>query len=196
MRKLLVAVLLLTAGVAQAEYLGLPNGRTPDMSRLPDLSVEAGLVTGNLELADYLGTAARVNYRVNPGLFAFADLGLTEIGNTDGFAVGGGVFYNLGDFLENFDSAAKASFHTGDFDGFDLNVMSLELIIGGFDSYIDTGIHWYANAGLHWLDAGDSELEIGIGIGLVYPMETGEVFAGLDMVDELTVALGYRHYLE
>lgn len=196
MRYLLWACMLFASAAAQAEYLGLPSGRTADMTRLPDLTVEAGIITGNIELADYLGTTARVNYRVDPGLFVFGDFGVAEIGTEDGIALGAGVFYNIAGLLENFDTAAKASFHTGDFDVFDLNVFTLEMVISGFDSFIDTGLHWYANAGLHWLDGGDSELELGIGAGLIYPLPSGEIYGGVDMVDELTAGLGYRHYLQ
>lgn len=196
MRHIILALLALASTTAQAEYLGLSSGRTADMSRMPDLTVEAGILTGNIELADYLGATARVNYRVDPGLFVYGDLGSVEIGSEEGFALGAGVFYTLEGLLEDFDTAVKASYHSGDFDVFDLDVFSFEMLISGFDSFIDSGMHWYANAGLHWIDGGDSELELGIGGGLIYPLQTGEVYLGLDLVDELTAGVGYRHYLK
>lgn len=197
MRKLIIAAALCLCGTANAEYLGLKHGRTADMSAMPDLSVDAGFITGNIENSDYLGFGARVNYRLRPGLFLYGDLGMVDVEGGDGLALGFGAFYNVPDLLDNFDTAVKASFHTGDFDSADITAFSTEVVVSGFDSYIDSGLQWYANAGLHYFDGDrDNELEIGMGLGVVYPMADAEVFFGIDLIDELTVGMGYRYFIE
>ena len=35
-----------------------------------------------------------------------------------------------------------------------------------------------------------------MGLGVVYPMADAEVFFGIDLIDELTVGMGYRYFIE
>lgn len=205
---LLVAV---TGGVARAEYYGMLNGRLADLSRLPDASIEGGVVLGDLFEADYQHFGARFNYRASPDLMLYFDLGQTEVefGNVDadGFAFGVGGYYVVEGVFATTDFALKASFHRASLerDGFgfgdeevDFDGLVLEGLVSGRNRLgANRNIGWYANLGVHRLDLdGDDETELGFGGGIVVPRPPGgEFYAGLDLIDEMTFGAGYRFFL-
>lgn len=202
----LTALLALTTAVpAQAEYLGLLSGRSANPGNLTDLSVELGLVTGDLGEADYQHLGARVNYRVSPEVVVFGDIGIAEHGQADGTPFGLGALYYLSNQRVNqqLDIAGKASYHTGDFKfgGFkgDISSLSFEVLISGQTPISASGIGWYSNLGLHRLSSGyagsDSSIELGFGGGLILPTGSGEAYAGIDYIDELTFGLGFRYFV-
>lgn len=191
--------LLLVSGVASAEYLGFSNGRTADLTRLPDLSVEGGFSTGDFGVADYQNIGLRVNYRLSPGLMFFGDLAMSEVGRADGTALGLGVFYSLEGIFENLDAAVKGGFHKSDYGRFygELDTLSVEFLISGLSPLTSSGMMWFANIGLHRSDGGrSSETDLLLGGGLVLPLSTGEAYLGLDLIDEMVVGLGYRYFFE
>ena len=209
-RLALVATLAaLSAGSAHAELFGLLNGRSADPSSMSPLSVEAGIVTGG----DFQNIGARVNYLVSPQLTVFGDFGLAEVdagfgAEPDGNAFGAGLFFFLGDqqFLPQFDVAAKISYHIANLEfrsiDFDYNVLSLEGLISSPEPFTAGGLSWYANAGLNRLDAdvdggrGDDDTELLLGGGVVLPLGPGEVYGGVDLIDEIQFGAGFRYFVQ
>ncbi|MFK7853000.1 MAG: hypothetical protein AB8B79_02760 [Granulosicoccus sp.] len=210
LKKSLVATaiaLLFTTLSAQAEYMGLLSGRSANPGNMTDLSVELGFVTGDLEDVDYQNIGARVNFRVSPELVVFGDVGISEFGVADGTPFGLGAIYFLSNqrISDNLDIAGKASYHTGEYDiaGFngDISGLSFEVLISGQEPISDDGLNWYANFGFHRLSvdfglADDSSNELGLGGGVVLPAGPGEVYAGLDLIDEITFGIGFRYFVQ
>lgn len=205
LNKLIPGILLLAVGTAaNAEVGGLLNGRSADLNKLPDSSVELGFNTGELGGLDYQYIGVRYNHRVNPQLMAFADVGTMEVSfpisivgfsdevSADEFGFGIGAFYMLDGILDTADTAVKGSFHTfgGDIDW---NVISIEAIVSGRNGLgSNSDLQWYANFGINRID---SETELLLGAGLVLPTQSGEIYGGLDLIDDMQFGIGYRHFL-
>lgn len=197
---------------AHAEFLGLPNGRSANPDNQSELSAELGFVTGDMGSADYQNIGARLNYRVSPEVVLFGDLGASEYGDADGTPVGVGVIYHLSRqrISDKLDISAKASYHKGEYKvsgvRIDLSGLSFEAIISGRTPLAANGLGWYGNFGIHRLNSdtrvnrtlvgsSDSSTEIGVGGGLVLPTGTGEAYAGVDLIDELTFGIGFRYFI-
>lgn len=211
-RLALVATLAaLSAGSAHAELFGLLNGRSADPSSMSPLSVEAGIVTGG----DFQNIGARVNYLVSPRLTVFGDFGLSEVdagigADADGNAFGGGAFFFLGDqqFLPQYDIGAKISYHIAnlEFGGTDVdyNNLSIEGILSSPEPLTPGGLRWYANAGFNRIDAdidvvgfgSESDTELLLGGGVVLPLGPGEVYGGVDLIDEIQFGAGFRYFVQ
>ena len=212
--RLSVKVLVATTGLlsslvsasALAEALGLLNGRSADVSRLPDTSIEAGAVFGDLFDVDYEHFGARFNYRVNPGLMAYGDLGQTDINSAaDGLAFGIGAFYQLDGILSQNDLAVHASLHrakleddNGDDDS--TTTITVEGLFSGRDPIgANDNMFWNANLGLTRASGnGDSDTELTFGGGIVLrtASQSGEIFVGVLYVEDLAFGGGYRHFLK
>jgi hypothetical protein len=194
--------------VAQAEFLGLPNGRLASPASLSDLSAELGFVSGDFGTSSYQNIGARVSYRINPDTVIFGDLGASEYGDADGTPMGVGVFYHLARqrISQTADIAAKASYHTGEYKNngvrIDLSGLSFEVLFSGRKPLTAGGLGWYGNFGFHRItvdlpgNESDSSNEIGIGGGLVLPAGPGEAYVGVDLIDELTFGLGFRYFVQ
>jgi len=183
---------------AHAEFFGLINGRTADVANAPERSIEAGAVFGEFFEADYTHFGLRYNHKTSPELMVFANLGMSEAGNEDGLAFGIGAFYQLQGVLTNQDLAIKGVFNRADGDNDDLNGISLEALISGREGIGARGdMGWYGNVGLHRFSAdGGSETEIGFGGGFIIPTDTGEFYAGIDLIEDITFGAGFRYYLQ
>ena len=211
------ALVALGLGSAQAEYLGPINGRSANPGNLPPLSVE-----GNFASSDfYQFIGGRVNYRVSPELVVFGDLGLIEIGpgfsDADGLGFGLGAYFYLANqqILPQLDIAAKGSYHFGqvEFDGItgvnpitgavttggvdlDVSNISLEVLVSGKEPLTANGLGWYANAGIQIAGGdGPDDTEILLGGGAYLPLGPGEAYGGIDLIDELTIGIGYRFFI-
>jgi len=192
---------------AQAEYFGLMSGRTADLSALPATSIEFGLTMGDIDEADYQHFGLRYNYRVDQGFMVYGDLGQTEVGRGDGNSFGAGFFYVMDGLFEGTDFAVKGNLHRvklgkKGYRDLRLKGLSLEGIFSGREPFgAKKNIHWYANVGMHRLssDAGgddNTETEFGFGGGIVIPSKSGQLFTGIDFIDELTFGAGYRYFLQ
>jgi len=192
-------------GLANAEYLGLLNGRTATLGSQSGLGVELGIVTGDLGVADYQNIGARVNYRAGREVVIYGDIGISEFGSADGTPFGLGVFFHLSNqrISRSMDIAAKISYHTVEYEvgnnEFDFNVWSFDALFSGARAMSRNGLNWYGNVGFHRLSFGSggasSDNEIGVGFGLVLPSGPGEAYAGVDFIDELTFGLGFRYFV-
>ena len=197
LNKIIPAVLLLFVSTfATAEIGGLLNGRSADLNKLPDTSIELGLNFGEIYDADYQYIGARYNYRINPDLMAFADFGSMDVENADEFGFGIGAFYMMHDVISTADTAIKFSFHNvgGDID---VNILALEALVSGRNGLgSNADLQWYGNIGINRL-SGDynSETEFLFGFGLVHPTQSGEVFGGIDLIEDMQFGIGYRHFL-
>jgi len=187
---------------ALAEYYGLPNGRSADLSTAPDMSVEGGFVTGDVDDLDYQLFGARFNFKVAPNMVAFGDLTQTDLDGADGLMLGGGIFYQIDGLLQGTNTAFKGSYHLGEIEDqrkADLTGLALELLFSG-EQLGTSNLGWYANVGLHRLSADvegfgdDSDTEFGFGGGIFSSTNFGEFFFGGDMIDDLTFGGGIRYY--
>ena len=201
---LLLVLIILVSGHAQAEYLGLPNARSANPGVYPDFTVEFGFVTGDLGSQDYQNIAARVNYRLSDHTVLFGGVGVSEFGIGDANPIGVGLIYFLSNqrIARSLDIAGKISFHTGNYEvsnvDLDVNVIALEALFSSPTPILSNGLSWYGNFGLHHLseDPGASELEFGFGGGMFMPLGAGEAYFGADVVDQFTFGLGYRYFLK
>jgi len=217
-RRIAFAAALATIGIgsAHAEAFGLLNGRSADPGSLPPLSVEGGFVAGDL----YETLGLRVNYRLTPDLVLYGDLGLVEVGRADeetGYGVG--VFYFLAfqQMLPGQDVALKASYHlaSAEFDelvdpdptdddpalvsrsaSVDYDSVALEVLVSSRDPIAENGVSWYLNGGVNIIGGGNADsTELLVGGGAYMPFGPGEVYGGIDFVDELQFGVGYRYFV-
>lgn len=74
----LVVLLCLSCfpGQAHAEYLGLVLGRSASPANQSELSVKAGVGSGQLGSVDFQYIGVRLNSRVAPNVVVFGDIGL------------------------------------------------------------------------------------------------------------------------
>lgn len=208
--RVLVLLMLFVMTSAHAEYFGLPGGRSADLSRMPDSSVEFGFVTGDIptefDEADYQNIGGRFNYRTASEWMVYFDIGLSEIEDFDGTPFGIGAFYQMDGVFDGADFAIKGSYHTGSFDEnnreIDVDAIAVEGVFSGREPVGNNNMTWYANLGIHRLKAeadggnSDSETEFGFGGGVVIPSDKGELFAGVDLIDEISFGIGYRYFLQ
>lgn len=202
------ATALLISGTSMAEPLGLLNGRSADVSRSPDTSVELGAVFGEFDDVDYTHFGGRFNYKVNPQTVAYFDLGLSELEagrDIDGLAYGLGGFFQMDGVLTNTDFGVHASYHRASLDGsgssneFDVNSIMVEALFSGRDAIDQNGnIFWNASLGLNRTggDGGsDTDLTFSAGVTMATASQSGEFFGGLLYVDDIAFGAGYRHFL-
>jgi len=84
--------------------------------------------------------------------------------------------------------------------GGDIRNIAIELLISGdmSDSFLAvTDANWYANGGIQMLD-GDlaDDTVLGIGAGIVIPLNESEVYAGVDYADETQLGIGFRYFIK
>ena len=201
---LLGASALVLAGQAAAEPFGLLNGRTANVSALPDTSVEAGAVLGDLRDFDYEHFGARFNYKVNPTIMAYGDLGQSDVEGADGFTFGVGGFFQVDGVIEGSDFGVHASVHRYDLEDDNSEAkgtsIMIEALFSGQDAINANGnMFWNASLGLNRISGdgdSDTELTFGGGISVKNASGSGEFFAGALFVDDLSFGGGYRHYLQ
>ena len=231
LKKLLMggSLTLLVASGAHAEILGLPDGRTADPGAdVGAISIEGGYVTGDLASSvDYTSFGGRLNYQASPELTVFADFAQPEVGfagDFDGNAFGGGVYYHLAEqtFLQNFDLAAKVSYHTSSLDQtvagetFDADLTNLQVVAlaSGKEPLSANGLEWYAAAGVQRLDqdygftavnqvaapfnfsVSGADTVLSAGGGLILPVGPGELYAGVEKADGITFGGGFRFSIQ
>ena len=210
--RIAVKVLLTIAGVsgacvsapALAEMFGLLNGRSADVSRMSDTSVEAGAIFGDVRDADYEHFGARFNYKINPTIMAYGDLGNSEASDADGLAFGVGAFIQMDGVLTARDFAVHASVHrakleAGNFDD-SFTSITVEALITGRDPFGASGnMFWNSSIGLNRLSGGsDSDTELTFSGGVVLPVasQSGEFYASILYIDDISFGGGYRHFLK
>ena len=190
-------------GHANAEYLGLVFGRSADPANQSELSMEAGVVSGQLGSVDFRYFGVRVNSRVAPNILVFGDFGSSEFGTADGRPYGLGALYhfNKQKFNPRLDIALVASYHSAGYSISDerlsITALSMEVII----SRIATeGISGYVNFGYHQIDVKfgglDARKELGFGAGVSLPLGSGEAYGGFNFIDEITLGLGFRYFIQ
>jgi len=188
-----VLSLSLVTSAAQAEFFGLMHGRPADVSRMPDLSVDAGVVFGD----DYQLLGLRANFKLTPIFLVYGDIAFNEFGRTDGIPFGVGALYTFEGLLDGFDVGAKLSYHTGNFDSGPIDFSGSNLAIefvGSTQAGLGAqgNIDLYANVGIQRLDFGNSDLELSFGGGVIMPIGPGEAFVGLDFIDDAMFGGGFR----
>jgi len=209
-RHILTGLLIAGTGItsfistqAHAEYMGFPTGRSANIPALPDSSVEAGFVTGDVAEISYQHFGTRFNLRISPELMGYADVAQVELEDGDGLGYGAGFFYHIPGLAKSSDFAVKVSFHTVKTEEKDGNVvfetegdvLSIEGLFSG-EKIGESNLNWYTNFGIHKFDFVDyDESEIGFGGGVFSATSFGEFYAGADLIDELTFGLGVRYHL-
>ena len=195
--------LLNVPSVAYAEYLGLVYGRSANPDKQSDVSVEAGVVSGQLGMIDYRYLGVRLNSRVAPNVVLFGDVGSSEFGTSDGnpYGLGFTYYFDKQKINPRLDMALKASYHAANYSVLDarlsLTGLSVELVVSGVAA---EGISGYITVGHHQLDVKlgglESRKELGFGAGMSLPLGPGEAFAGFDFIDEVTLGMGFRYFLQ
>jgi len=189
---------------ALSETLGLLNGRSADVSRMTDRSVEVGAIFGDVRDGDYEHFGARFNYKVNPTMMAYGDLGNTDVEDADGLAFGLGAFFQMDGVLTGNDFAIHGSVHRVKLerDRFEDTVTSItvEALITGKEPIGASGsMFWNSSVGLNRISGdGDSDTELTFSGGVVLPnaAQSGEFYAGILYVDDMAFGAGYRHFLK
>lgn len=200
-----IVVLLILGNSAQAEYLGLINGRTAAPGDMTELTAELGLVAGDLDRFSYQNIAARINYRLTDELVLIGDIGVSEFGDADGTPYGLGMMYHLSRqrISDRVEIAGKVSYHQGRYkfanSRGDLSSVAVEVLVSGRDPLAEN-INWYTNLGYHRisvdLGVSDATNELGLGGGLVLSTGPGEAYVGIDYIDEFTFGLGFRYFVQ
>jgi hypothetical protein len=190
---------------AQADTLGPLDGRSPDPGQLSQMSVEVGYVSEG----DFSTIAGRFNYQYSPLLTLYGDIGLVDIGdNYDGNAFGIGARYYLANqrIMPELDLAVRASYHTGAVDvgvgasEIDLSEMTFAVHFGGKEAFYSNGIKWYGVLSYNRVTSegvfgAGTNSEIGLGAGVYMPLGPGEVYVGVENIDDMFFGIGYRHFL-
>jgi len=194
-------VMLTSSTQAQAEYLGLPTGRSAKISSLPKLAIEAGILTGDIGENSYQSLGPRVSFRLSPDFLVYGDVNRADIDDADGLAFGVGLFYGIPGLTKKNDFAAKVSYHAASLKSSDDklkgNVLSIEGLLSG-QKIGESDLRWYANFGLHRFDVKNAydETEIGFGGGVFTETSFGELYGGIDLIDELTFGVGVRFHVQ
>lgn len=204
-----VAVLLSTSISAQADWFGTLSGRSANPANSPQLSVEGSFGTSS----NYQNIGARINYDVNESLTVYGDFGMSEFVG-DGTSFGAGIFYylpNLSEsvgFFNDKDVAIQGSYHTAGFEegniDIDYSALGVAMLISPKTAFNpDNGMNWYANVGFTnlsvdypqatFFDASVSSTELQLGGGIYMPMGPGTLYAGVDLIDEFILGVGYRY---
>ncbi|MFT5893652.1 MAG: hypothetical protein ACI8VW_000518 [bacterium] len=208
-RAVLFAMLGFSMSV-QADTLGPLDGRSPDSRQMSEMSVEVGYVSEG----DFSSLSGRLNYQYTPLLTLYGDFGFVDVGdNADGNAFGIGARYYLDSqrIMPELDLAVRVSYHmssvdAGGFVGAELDRSELALAVhfGGKEAFYSNGIKWYGVVSYNRLSAEtmfggqtseNNDSEIGIGGGVYMPLGPGEIYVGVENIDDMFVGVGYRHFL-
>jgi len=187
---------LMFSQVARAEYLGLLHGRSADVSRMADLSVDAGVVLAD----DYQLFGVRANWKLTPIFLVFGDVAFNEVGRSDGIPFGIGAMYTLENLVQGADIGFKLSYHRGNFESgpfkSEQSNIAFEFLASTQHGLGSAGnIDLYGNIGIQYLDINTvDDFEPSIGGGVIMPVGPGEVFAGVDFVDGAMFGGGFRFF--
>ena len=185
---------------ASAELLGFALGRSTNVANYSDLSVEGAAQVGDL---DTLG--ARATCRLNERAALYGDLGIADFDYADdGIAFGGGLIYAIPGLLPDLDTALTGSFHYAAADDIDWNNIALRGVVSGEVPTRDVTLTWYGTVGLDVISwdadidcngygcGDDSDTEVALGGGVILPVGPGEAYGGLEYIDDMLLAVGYR----
>lgn len=205
MNGLVCAAALTGSGFAQAEMLSLTTAMSADLSLLDDVNLQAGIKFG-----DYSGLGARALVPVNEQWVAYGGLMRAEIetGNNteaDGMVFGGGALMQLPLNDDRFDALVGASYHFGspDYDqsGVDLDLSDFA-IFSLLSGDLNEQVRWYGGVGIEFIsyeidyrtvaDEDDTDTELSLNFGLLTDFGDGEIYGGIEIVDEAMLTLGFR----
>lgn len=187
---------LVAGSAVQAEVFGIMNGRS---AAPPTATTSAEVAAQFDDDAFYVGL--RGNYAVSPELTGFANLSFVDLdAGGDGFVLGGGTFFHFVDqqFLPSVNLAAKPSIGYTDVDGGNVISLAAEAIASGRTTVAQEAVGWYANFGLGFFrtdpDGGgsDTDFEPIIGGGITVPVGNGTAYAGVDIIDDVQLGVGFR----
>ncbi|MBX2837353.1 MAG: hypothetical protein KTR35_10900 [Gammaproteobacteria bacterium] len=199
----MATLLLLLPSSALAEYFGLANGFASHSTEQTSVGVELGYSEGDFISLSYRHVGVRVGVSLSSKWNLHADFGSTELGRSKGQAYGLGLLYRTA--FRPFNGAPvalKLSYHraqtsqTG-FQDYEPDVVSMESIMGAYSGFLGfEPLGWYTTVGVHrFSDREGSVSELGVGGGLLSPLFSGDIYLGLDFIDELQWGFGYRHYV-
>jgi len=200
------ALIALVPLSSQAELFGLIAGREATPAKTSNLSVELGIVDGQVDDSDYQNIAARLNYKLSPEIVVSATAGTSEFGVTDGAPLGASLLYYLSNqrISDRVEIAGKVSYNAGRYSlgelEVDLTSLGLEVLVSGATPLMSNGLSWYSNVGYHRItvDFGRSDVshELGLGAGLVLPNALGNAYIGVENIDGLSFGLGIRYFVQ
>lgn len=183
---------------ALADTLGPLDGRSPNPAQMSEMSAEVGYVNEG----DFTSLSARLNYQYTPLMTLYGDVGLIDLrGDSDGIGFGVGARYYLENqrIVPELDLAVRASYHLSD--ASDLSELSAAVHVGGKEALNSNGFNWYGVLSLNRLafdranGGRDSHVEIGFGGGFYMPLGPGQLYVGIEHIDEVFFGIGFRHFL-
>lgn len=193
-----------------ADTFGPLDGRSPDPRQMSEMSAEVGYVSEG----DFSSLSTRLNYQYSPLLTLYGDLALVDLnGNADGNAFGFGARYYLANqrIVPELDLAVRASYHLSnvEFNSFastdlDISEFSMAVHFGGKEAFYENGLKWYGvisynrvatETTVSGISTDNSDSDIGFGGGVYMPLGPGEVYVGVENIDDMYFGLGYRHFL-
>lgn len=205
MTRLVGAAALVCSSFAQAEMLSLTTAMTADLSRLDDINLQAGIKFG-----DYEGLGVRALVPLNEQWVAYGGLMRAEIetaNNTeaDGMVFGGGALMQLPLNDDRFDALVGASYHFGspDYDqsGVDLDLSDFA-IFSLLSGDLNEQVRWYGGVGIEFVsyeidyrfaaDEDDTDTELSLNVGLLTDFGGGELYGGIEVIDEAMFTVGFR----
>lgn len=191
---------VMVSGHASAEALGFAFGRSANVANYAGLSVEGAAQVGDL---DTLG--ARATVKINDRAAVYGDFGIADFDyGDDGLTLGGGLIYSIPGLLPDLDTALTGSFHYASGDDIDWNNIALRGVVSGDVPTRDVTLTWYGNVGLDVISwdadnlcngngcGDDSDTEVALGGGVILPVGPGEAYGGLEYIDDVLLAVGYR----
>lgn len=206
------AAALAYSGVASAEPFGLFNGRSANLSRMPQLSLELGLQFGDLSDLDYELLGVRLNFQFNPLTVVYGDLGQATLGDfidLDGPAFGVGFFRQIDGLFTSADFAVHASIHVADLESglqeLEGNSLLVEGVFSGKEPINQSGTLFFnASVGLArssfsangGSSESDTELTFSAGIVVDAQSRAGQFYAGTLYLEDFSLGAGYRHFFQ
>jgi len=186
---------------AQADFLGFLDGRAASPGNAGKMSVEVGYTDSD----DFSTLGGRFNFQFSPTLTLYADYVTQDTEFLEGTGYGAGIRYHLANqkFLSGMDVSLRASFHTVEYEdtlgiGINNEVESMSAAIHiGSQQPVSGNIKWYGVLSYNTLEADgiEDDSEIGYGGGIYMPFATGQVYLGVEKIDDLIMGVGYRHFL-
>ncbi len=190
--------LSLLSMTASADFLGLTTARTANVDPQPQLTVDAGLNFGND--ATVIGGLAA--YKLSSSTLLTGTVGMLDLDNGgDDIVFGGGVIHQLDNSpFPNMDVAVRGLLNLWDAGAVDVTEIGVEVVMSPFEQTLIPGAQVYGYAGIHQLKfnysrsifGSVSDTEIALGGGAIKAMANGEGYALIELLDGLSVGVGYR----
>ncbi len=182
--------------LSTSAFAGLAiNGKLADVAHLPAQSIEGKIefVTGDSDLTTYGGA---FNLKYSDNLLLTGTLAAVSADSDDGTLFGIGAQYVVDGVLSTMDFATFGSYERLSGDS-DINLLTIGAVASSREPIgANKNIFWYGNIFISRASGDGSETDLGFGGGLVIPSAAGELFGGIDIIDDPVLGFGFRYFLK